>query len=211
MVFKREAIGRAALALAVFFCLVSVAAGAKNYTIYKDDHTMGNPKAPVVMIEYGAPSCPHCAHFDMTVLPLVKKHYIDTGKVFYVFRIFPLMPADGVIAAMAKSLPEDRFFQFLDLAFRHQQLWDPEYEVIDVQAGLVALGKLAGMSKQDVDRCMLDTEVWKHVNEVARAGDKKYHIEGVPFFVINGHIVHAEEADWPDMRKRLDALLAKGR
>ena len=58
-------------------------------TILPDDRTLGSPKAPVVILEYAAPSCPHCAHFDMDIFPTLKKQYIDTGKVFYIFRVFP--------------------------------------------------------------------------------------------------------------------------
>ena len=67
-----------------------------NYVITPDDMTMGNPKAKVVLIEYAAPRCPHCAHFAEETFPPLKKNYIDTGKVLYVFRVLPLAAADGV-------------------------------------------------------------------------------------------------------------------
>ncbi len=84
------------------------------------DRTLGSPKAPILMVEYAAPSCPHCAHFDMEEFPLLKQKFIDTGKVYYVLRIFPLSPADVAAAAMARCLPEDNYFQFLDLLWRNQ-------------------------------------------------------------------------------------------
>ena len=56
------------------------------------DRTMGNPNAKVVLIEYGAPSCPVCANFNAQTFPELKAKYIDTGKIFYVFRVFPLRP-----------------------------------------------------------------------------------------------------------------------
>ena len=76
-----------------------------NYVITPDDMTMGNPKAKVVLIEYAAPRCPHCAHFAEETFPPLKKNYIDTGKVFYVFRVLPLAAADGV---KARPLPAAR-------------------------------------------------------------------------------------------------------
>ena len=98
------------------------------------------------MLEYAAPACPHCARFDETVFPLLKKNYIDTGKVFYIFRVFPIMPADGAAEAIARCLPADKYFRFIDLLFRNQKIWDPEYGVTDVRGGLVQMARIAGMS-----------------------------------------------------------------
>jgi len=69
--------------------------------ITSHDMTMGNPNAKVVFIEYAAPMCPHCAHFNNDILPEIKKTYIDTGKVFYVFRVFPIGAPDGVAEKLA--------------------------------------------------------------------------------------------------------------
>ncbi|MEI9929331.1 MAG: thioredoxin domain-containing protein [Rhizomicrobium sp.] len=68
------------------------AASGPSFTITADDHTLGSPKAPITLIEYAAPTCPHCGHFNETVFPLLKQSYIDTGKVYYIFRVFPLHP-----------------------------------------------------------------------------------------------------------------------
>jgi len=213
MISKAKTIIRGLPALLAFLCAVAAPAAAaeKNFTVFPDDRTLGDPKAPIVMIEYGAPTCPHCAHFATTVLPLVKQHYIDSGKVYYVLRIFPLMAADGAVAGMAKCLPADRYFSFLELAFRRQELWDPEYGVDDVKAGLVKLGDLAGMNRQTAARCMDDKQEWERLNRISQDGDAKYGIAGVPFFVIDGTALRAGEVGWPQLQSRFDALLAKGR
>ena len=90
----------------------SAAPPTAGYPITAHDMTMGNPKAKVVFIEYAAPMCPHCAHFNDDVMPEIKKAYIDTGKVFYVFRIYPIgggrrrgrktgpLPAQGQILSL---------------------------------------------------------------------------------------------------------------
>ena len=131
-------------------------AAAKNvgFTVLPSDRTMGNPKAPVTVIEYGAPTCPICAHFDANEFPQLKKKYIDTGKVFYVFRVFPLRPMDGDVEKMARCLPEDKYFAFIDLLFRNQPKWDAaEYPGIDgsFMAELVKHGPDCGMSAEQVD------------------------------------------------------------
>jgi protein-disulfide isomerase len=203
-----KTIARRLLALAAFLA-AAAAASAANYTVFKDDRSMGNPKAPIVMIEYGAPACPHCARFATTVLPGIKKQYIDSGKVFYVFRVFPIMPADGAVAGMAKCAKPGQYFPFLELAFAHQALWDPEYGIDDVRGGLVKLGGLAGMTPQEVERCSADEKELERINRIARDGDEKYGIKSVPFFVVNGETINATQAGAAQLQQRFDALLAK--
>ncbi|MBU6299491.1 MAG: GatB/YqeY domain-containing protein, partial [Alphaproteobacteria bacterium] len=84
--------------------------GALQVQLYEHDRTLGTPKAPITVLEYAAPACPHCSHFDQTVFPLIKKNYIDTGKVFYIFRVFPINPADPAAEAIARCLPADKYF-----------------------------------------------------------------------------------------------------
>src|ERR1700750_2149727 len=109
-----------------------------NIALVKEDRTLGNPKAPLTMVEYAAPSCPHCAHFNEALFPYLKKNYIDTGKVYYVFRVFPLSQVDVAAEAIARCLPADNYFQFIDLLFRNQPKWDPDgYDIPDPAAALV--------------------------------------------------------------------------
>lgn len=179
-----------------------------GFTIMADDHTMGNPKAKVTLIEYAAPTCPHCAHFNETVMPQLKQKYIDTGKVFYVFRVFPLHPSDGAVEAMAKCMPADKYFEFIDLMFRNQPIWDWENGVTDIHGGLVKMGRIAGMSADQVDDCIKNQAVQEHVNKVAMDGQTRYSISATPTFVING-VPRTDVATWPDMQTALDAQLAK--
>ncbi len=189
---------------------VPASAGEATYAITASDHTMGSPKAPVTMIEYAAPTCPHCAHFNETVFPLLKQKYIDTGKVYYVFRVFPLHPSDAAAEAMARCLPKDSYFQFIDLLFRNQPQWDWEYQVTDVHGGLVKMGRIAGMSEDQVDKCISDKTVQDQINKVAQDGQAKYNITGTPTFVINGEIhTAADVGEWPELQAVLDRLLGK--
>jgi protein-disulfide isomerase len=181
-----------------------------GYTIASDDHTMGSPKAPIVIIEYAAPTCPHCAHFDETVFPYLKANYIDTGKVYYVFRVFPLHASDGAAEAMARCLPKDQYFQFIDMLFRSQKEWDWEYGVSDVHGALVKMGRLAGLSPEKVDSCIGDQAMQASINKVASDGQTRYSISGTPTFIINGVVRQSSEVGTPqDVDTTLKALLAK--
>jgi protein-disulfide isomerase len=183
-------------------------ANAQGVTVTAWDRTMGNKNAPILIVEYAAPTCPHCAHFDSEYFPLLKKKYIDTGKVYYVLRVFPLNPADVAAEAMARCLPADNYFQFLDLLWRNQMKWDPEYRVPDVHAGLVEMGRIAGMSADKVDSCIADQKTAQRITEVGNAGTSKYGINSVPTFVINGQ-TQQFTGDWDGLQKQLDDLAKK--
>jgi protein-disulfide isomerase len=175
-----------------------------------DDRTLGNPKAPVVMLEYAAPTCPHCGRFALTVMPRIKAEYIDTGKVFYIFRTFPLSATDGAVEGIARCLPADKYFQFLDLMFRNQPKWDPDgYVVPDVGAAVKQLAQVMGIGPEQADRCMTDSKEQERINAVSREAVVKYNLQGTPTFIINGTVVQASDSTWPAMKARLDSLLSR--
>ena len=100
---------------------VTGASGANpGYVLLPTDKALGNPKSKVVLIEYGAPSCPVCAAFNANTFDQFKKAYVDTGKVYYIFRVFNLRPDDAAAEKIARCLPEDKYFSFIDLLFRNQ-------------------------------------------------------------------------------------------
>jgi protein-disulfide isomerase len=166
--------------------VASTATSSPGFILTSHDRHLGNPKAKVVLIEYGAPRCPVCAAFNRDSFPALKAAYIDTGKIYYVFRVFPLRSDDGSAEKIARCLPEDKYFSFIDLLFRNQPLWDVEYGVTDVHGGLVRLGRIAGMSADQVDKCMDNPAEDKIINTVAADGGTKYSISGTPTFVLDG-------------------------
>jgi protein-disulfide isomerase len=210
------AIAAVALAVAGYFVFygnpatnAAAAAGPMSVTIKSDDRTLGSSKAPLTVLEYAAPSCPHCAHFDMDIFPSFKKQYIDTGKVFFVFRVFPLSAVDIAAEAMARCLPEDNYFQFLDLLYRNQAKWDPDgNDIPDVHAALVQMGKIEGMTQQQVDQCISNDATAKHIQAVATDATAAYGINSTPSFVINGQL-HGPFIDFADLQSFIDPMLAR--
>jgi len=176
-----------------------------------DDRTLGNPKAKVVMVEYAAPTCPVCARFNASVMPHIKADYIDTGKIYYIFRTFPLSATDGAVEGIARlCLPADKYFQFLDLMFRNQSKWDPDgYQIPDVGAAVKQMAGLMGVAPEDADRCMSDATEQNRINQVAADGQTRYNIHGTPTLVVNGTILQDSERTWPLLKARFDSLLAK--
>ncbi len=172
-----------------------------------DDRTLGNPKAPVTVIEYAAPMCPHCARMNEEGFPTLKSEYIDTGKVYYIFRVYPIGNADIPAEGIARCLPKEQYFQFIDLLFRRQESWDPEYGVQDVQGGLAALGRIAGLTPEQIQTCMADQANQARVMKVAEEATTRFGVTGTPTFVIDGKPLQGG-APWTDVKAALDAALA---
>ena len=190
----------------------SSTASTKGYEIQPTDRTLGHPKAKVVLIEYAAPSCPVCAAFNVQTFPQLKAQYIDTGKIFYVFRVFPLRPDDGSAEKIARCLPEDKYFSFIDLLFKNQPKWDVEYGVQapeGVHDGLVLLGRIAGMSQEQVDQCMVNKAEDDRINKVSSEGEARYSITGTPTFILNGVSIGSGNVPFDTLSKLLDTELAK--
>jgi protein-disulfide isomerase len=111
---------------------------------------MGSLEAPVVMIEYASASCPHCAEFHNTIWPLIRKKYVDTEKVRFVFREFPLDNLAFGAFILARCAPEDKYFPTIELLFKHQDLWMSS----TARKELFGIMQLIGMDKAEFDQCL---------------------------------------------------------
>ena len=121
---------------------------------------MGDDKAPVTVIEYASMTCPHCAHFQETTFPELKKRYIDTGKVRYIFREFPLdnlAAAAFMLARCAGKDDKDKYFALIDTLFRQQRQWAVEKPI----PPLLSIAKQAGFTNRlsipvsRISRCLM--------------------------------------------------------
>lgn len=161
-----------------------------GFTLTSYDSTQGSPKAPLLVVEYGAPTCPVCARFDSTVFPEFKKNWIDTGKAYYVFRMYPLSAVDVAAENIARCLPHDQYFAFIDLLYRNQAKWDPDGNTIpDVHGALIQMAQLGGLSAEKADACMQDQAAQKRVADSAADAEKNYMIDHTPTIFANGHAV----------------------
>ena len=118
-----------------------------------EEMVLGDPNAPVTIIEYSSLTCPHCASFHINTLPQVKERYIDTGEARLFYRDFPFDRASLLAAAIARCAGRERFFVFLDVLFRTQDAWsrDP-----DPAKALAKVGRLGGLSNEAIDACFAD-------------------------------------------------------
>ncbi|HEY5049102.1 MAG TPA: thioredoxin domain-containing protein [Rhizomicrobium sp.] len=218
LLFGLVAVAVVALGLAAYFVFGSgsaasdITADLPKFTVSLSpaDHILGSPNAPVQLVEYAAPTCPICAHWDMTVFPGVKSAYIDTGKVAYVFRVFPLQSVDIAVEAMARCLPKSGYFQFVDMMYRNQIKWDPDgFQIPDQHAALVGMGKMAGLSGAQVDACISSQPELQKIASIGQYAEKTYNINSTPSFIIDGVFHQRDMMTIEDVRGALDAELKR--
>ena len=155
------------------------------------DMALGPADATVTITEYASMTCPHCAAFDTAVFPKIKSEYIDTGKVRYVFREFPLDVKAAAGSMLARCIAKDdsgKYFAVVDLLFKQQNDWAMK----NTAETLGRIGKQAGLSQQAVEACLKDQALLDKI-----AADQKYasevlKVDSTPTFFINGEKIKGE-------------------
>ena len=167
--------------------------------------TMGDPDAPVTLVEYAMFTCPHCAAFNQDVFPQLKAEYIDTGKVRLVFREVYFNKPSLWAAMIARCAPADRYFGIVDVLFSTQAKW---LDASDEQAlvnNLYAIGRQAGMTDAQMDACMQDRALAEGLVAEYQKHSAADGIDATPTFLING--VKVENFSWDEISAKLDAAL----
>ena len=159
---------------------------ADELPVRDDERILGQPEAPITIIEYSSLTCPHCASFHKDTLPTIKKNWIEPGKARLVYRDFPL---DGLAlraAALAQCVEGEAYFGFLEALFRGQSRWA---RAKDPTAALAQVARLAGIDQKTFDGCISDKDVMDRLLKQKVEGTQAYDIESTPTFIINGRKV----------------------
>ncbi len=151
--------------------------------LYSDDKILGSAEAPITVIEYASLTCPHCASFDTDTFPKVKENYIDKGLVRFVYRDFPLDGAALRAALLARCVPDERYFNMLQVLFRSQAEWGGSPDPIKA---LGQIGRTAGLSQEKVDACLGNQAELDKILLRRQEAESKYQVDSTPTFVING-------------------------
>jgi protein-disulfide isomerase len=148
---------------------------------------IGPANAKVTIIEYASASCPHCAEFANGAYKDLKKEYIDTGKVRFIFREFP-HNQEGLAAFMlARCAPKEKYFPIVETLFEQQQMW-----LQNPMDGLFKIAQLAGFTKESFDACLKNDAVVKGIVDVRELAAKKFGVQGIPAFFLNGQPYEGE-------------------
>src|SRR5215471_8267382 len=148
------------------------------------DEIQGSADAPVTIVEYASMTCPHCSHFHETTYPELKKKYIDTGKVRFIFREFPLDPLAAAASMLARCAGKDKYFPLIDAFFTQQKDWVVQKPL----QPMFAIAKQAGFTQQSFDQCLANQQLEQGlVGERTRA-TQKFNVNSTPTFFINGKV-----------------------
>ena len=152
------------------------------------EYTLGDPEAPVKMVEYASFTCPHCASFHANTFKDLKEQYIDTGKVHFTYREV-YFDRFGLWAGMvARCAGEDRYFGMVDLIYETQRDWARAGEPADVAAALRKLGLQAGMEPEALDACMQDGNMAQALVARYQENMERDGVRSTPSFLINGSL-----------------------
>ena len=154
-----------------------------------EEMTLGDPEAPIEMIEYASFTCPHCARFHSDAFKQIKANYIDTGKVHFGYReVFFDRP--GLWASlMARCGGPLRFFSIADLIYEKQSEWLASGDPAVIAEELEKLGKVAGLDQETVDACMANGDLAQNLNAWYRSNADRDGIRATPSFMIDGELV----------------------
>ena len=202
-------IGLAALAGLSPFRLIADAMAQSASDVSKPvslpDMAIGPANASVTVTEFASMTCPHCAAFNAEVFPKIKSAYVDTGKVRYIFREFPLDIKAAAGSMLARCIAKDdagKYFAVIDMLFKQQNDWVMK----NTTETLTRIGKQAGLSQQQVEDCLKDQALLDKI-----AADQKYaaevlKVDSTPTFFVNGEKIKGETS-FEEFQKKIDSLL----
>ncbi len=161
------------------------------------DITLGDPNAPLTLVEYASFTCGHCAAFHTVNLPPLKEKYIETGKVFYIFREYPLDPVATAASMLTRCVSPDRYLQFADVLFARQQQWAFSE---DPRAALEAIARQGGISSGQFEACMTDQAVLDGLREVQRHAQEDLQVQATPTIFVGTEKINGN-LPWPALEE----------
>ena len=148
------------------------------------DLVLGKADAPVTIIEYASMTCPHCANFHKTTYPALKSKYIETGKVRFIFREFPLDDLAVAASMLARCAGAEKSMAMIDVLFASQDKWATR----DPIPALLQIAKQAGFTQASFDTCLKDQKLYNDILAVRERGSKEFKVESTPTLFVNGKL-----------------------
>ncbi len=160
------------------------AAHAAKPQILQSDRILGFPTAPATIIEYASLTCGHCANFHKYTFGDLKKNYIDTGKVKFVYRHFPLDRFAFIAAILAECAGDDsKFFSMVDVLFEQQGNWTRQ---ADPALALIELGEQNGVALEEFVNCLTNQEMVDAIASESLIGSSQFGVDSTPTLFIQG-------------------------
>ena len=169
------------------------------------DMALGPANAPITITEFASMTCPHCAAFNADVFPKIKAAYIDTGKIRYVFREFPLDIKAAAGSMLSRCIAKEdagKYFAVTDMLFKQQGDWVMK----NTTETLSRIGKQAGLSQQAIDDCLKDQALLDKIAADQKFANEVLKVNSTPTFFINGEMIKGETS-FEEFDKRIKSLL----
>jgi protein-disulfide isomerase len=169
------------------------------------DMALGPADASVTITEYASMTCPHCAAFNEAVFPRIKSAYIDSGKVRYVFREFPLDIKAAAGSMLARCIAKEdagKYFAVIDMLFKQQNDWVTK----NTTETLTRIGKQAGLSQQAVEACLKDQALLDKIAADQKFASDVLKVNSTPTFFVNGEMIKGETS-FEEFDKKIKPLL----
>jgi protein-disulfide isomerase len=195
------------IAVAALLCVSSPAmAGTDAAELAKagpeGDIALGSETAAVTIIEYASLTCPHCAHFSVTTFPELQKRYIDTGKVRYIFREFPLDPLAVAGFMLARCAGKDKFMPVVQTLFATQSEWMVERPI----EPLLKIAERMGFTEDSFNQCLRNRKLVEAIKDVQERAASKLGVDMTPTFFVNGEML-VGDVPIDDLVKSVDGHL----
>jgi len=163
------------------------------------DIVYGDPDAPVAVIEYASLTCPHCATFANSIFPNIKKEFIDTGKIKFIYRNYIFNGSDMMASTVARCRDMETTRRLMKVFFTRQGEWARDPDLNGALASLVR--RNANMSRSEFDRCASDREQMANLTKMTKSA-VEFKVTSTPTIFVDG--VAVDDYRWDNMKKVLD-------
>lgn len=190
---RRETIILAAAASALSLSGMGIAQGAEGDVVDTarllavagglEDHFEGNPEAPVTVIEYASPTCPHCAAFHINVYETFKADYIDTGKVWFAVRPFARNALDAAIFMLAEAAGPEHYHEVVATYMKTQNEWGMSEKPRDA---IFAIAQQLGFTEETFNAALTNQDVLNGIEAIKNQALDDFGLTGTPTFYVNG-------------------------
>ena len=148
------------------------------------DLALGKADAPITIVEYASMTCGHCASFHNKVFPAIKEKYVDTGKVRFILREYPLDNLAAAASMLARCAGGDKTYPMVGALFAKQEDW--AFVRTNPVPELFKLAKQAGFTQESFDKCLTDQKLLDDLMKGRESASSEFGISGTPTFFING-------------------------
>src|SRR4051812_2817351 len=186
---------------------------------------LGNPNAPVKLVEYASITCPHCAEFTETAATPLRDRYVRSGQVSWEYRPYMIFPTDPGVFLLLHCLGPQPFFRVAEQLYADQPNWVGRVQALPPEqlqqldalppaqkaaalvraAGLDQFFRQRGLPEARMNTCLADGAALQQLQQISTRGNNEDGVTGTPTFIVNGEKL--ETSDWLDLEARLRAAI----